>query len=315
MSGIICSGPNGICTPGCGTAPHNDCPTGMMCGNIVNGTGTCSTSGGGGCTLDSDCHNPLPRCNVTTSPGTCVQCLADADCPASFVCDPTKNVCTECTPTKTAACDPNLAGSQCLTSGQCGCTDDTDCGDPTSGRVCDTSIGRCGPGCRGMGGNGCPVSQVCSSTTTAIGGCEPPPSSDGGADGGGGTHGDGGGTDGAGARDGSTGDGASGAGADGGGRGGGSGNGGATGNGGVGAMDGGLTGGGGAGARSGAGGRDGMNTDGGENPDAALIHVNGYIAGGGCRCDAAGPGAFESLLPILGLLALVTRRRRPRRNP
>ncbi|HTB56634.1 MAG TPA: isopeptide-forming domain-containing fimbrial protein [Polyangia bacterium] len=310
MSGMICSGPNGVCTPGCGTAPRNDCPTGMTCANIVNGTGTCGTSSG--CTLDSDCTSPLPRCNVATTSGQCVQCLTDADCPAPFVCDPTRNSCTECTPTKTAACDPNLAGAQCLSGGQCGCTDDADCGNATSGRVCNTPSGVCGPGCRGTGGNSCPVSQVCTSTTTAIGGCQNPPPSDGGADGGGGARGDSG-TDGPTARDGSPGDGSGGAGADGGGRGGANGNGGAS------ATDGGLTGGGGnAGARGGAGGNAGNGgsaADGGKNPDAAFINVNGTVLGGGCRCDAASPGDLEGLIPILGLLALVTRRVRPRRKP
>ncbi len=286
MSGIICSGPNGVCTPGCGSAPRNDCQTGWMCTDIMNGAGTCTTSGGG-CTLDADCQSPLPRCNVAMTPGRCVQCLADADCPAPFVCDPASNTCTECTPTETSACDPNLAGARCLTGGQCGCTDDTDCGDATSGRVCDTSIGRCGPGCRGMGGNSCPVSQVCTSTTTAIGGCEIPPTPDGGADGGGGTHGDGG-IDGPGARDGSTADGATGVG-------------GASGQG-----DGGT------GARGGAGGKGGTRADGGQEPDGSAIHVDGYIAGGGCRCDAAGPGAFQSLIPLVGLLVLITRRKRTR---
>src|SRR6185312_6784407 len=85
MSGVICSGPNGICTPGCGTAPRNDCPSGTMCTNIMSGAGQCTSPTG--CTLDADCTSPLPRCDVGAAPGRCVECLADSDCAAPFVCD------------------------------------------------------------------------------------------------------------------------------------------------------------------------------------------------------------------------------------
>jgi MYXO-CTERM domain-containing protein len=93
-----------------------------------------------------------------------------------------------------------LAGAQCLTGGQCGCTVDADCGGATSGRVCDQAISRCTPGCRGTGGNTCPVSLVCSSTTTAIGHCSdpssvPPDGGTGGTTGAGGGPADGGGSD------------------------------------------------------------------------------------------------------------------------
>ncbi len=72
-------------------------------------------------------------------------------------------------------CRPELAGSQCLTDGRCGCLADADCGGVTSGRVCDATASRCVPGCRGTGGNGCPNEQVCSSTTDEIGRCDAAP--------------------------------------------------------------------------------------------------------------------------------------------
>lgn len=56
------------------------------------------------------------------------------------------------------------------------CTVDKDCGSSTSGRVCQNE--KCIDGCRGAEGNGCPIEQVCSSTTKTIGSCttpEPPP--------------------------------------------------------------------------------------------------------------------------------------------
>ena len=50
------------------------------------------------------------------------------------------------------------------------CTIDADCGDAGSGRVCNEN--GCVDGCRGMGGNGCPQDQMCTSATSDIGSCE-----------------------------------------------------------------------------------------------------------------------------------------------
>ena len=86
MSGMICSGSNGVCTPGCGLSPRNDCPTGLMCTNVANGAGQCTSPTG--CAGDADCANPLPRCATAAGAGRCVECLADGDCPAPLVCNP-----------------------------------------------------------------------------------------------------------------------------------------------------------------------------------------------------------------------------------
>ncbi len=51
------------------------------------------------------------------------------------------------------------------------CDTDADCGDESSGRVCDDESGICIDGCRGSGGNGCPDGAVCSSTDDSIGTC------------------------------------------------------------------------------------------------------------------------------------------------
>jgi MYXO-CTERM domain-containing protein len=204
------------------------------------------------------------------------------DCGAPFVCDPVRKACTECTPTATGACDPELAGAACLTGGQCGCTTDAECGSVSSGRVCDATINRCTPGCRGMGGNGCPVSELCSSTTTSIGSCAPRQSPDGGA-GEGDASVDGGRT----SRDGGGEGGAGGSSADGG----------------AGAH-------GGSSGEAGAGGGE----DGGETPDSSVIRVNGWVAGGGCRCDTTGGGPSGGVLVLLALVVLLARRARPRRR-
>ena len=66
-----------------------------------------------------------------------------------------------------------------VTNGTCiaACTLDAQCGSTKSGFVCST--GACAPGCRGVGGNGCPSGATCSSTTAAIGTCSMPLDTDG----------------------------------------------------------------------------------------------------------------------------------------
>jgi uncharacterized repeat protein (TIGR01451 family) len=68
------------------------------------------------------------------------------------------------------------------------CLTDADCGGAMSGRVCDATF-TCIDGCRGMGGNGCPEGQVCSSADDSIGTCG---NGAGGAGGAGGSAGNGG---------------------------------------------------------------------------------------------------------------------------
>ncbi len=51
------------------------------------------------------------------------------------------------------------------------CASDGDCGNATSGRVCDTAQNACVPGCRGESGNGCPAGLTCSSSDNTIGVC------------------------------------------------------------------------------------------------------------------------------------------------
>jgi len=67
----------------------------------------------------------------------------------------------------------------------CSCETDDQCGDGTSGWVCEG--GSCTTGCRGSGGNGCPIGIDCSSTDERVGkcaiGCDTAPAALGEADG------------------------------------------------------------------------------------------------------------------------------------
>ncbi|MFT3764847.1 MAG: isopeptide-forming domain-containing fimbrial protein [Minicystis sp.] len=156
------------------------------------------------CSSDAQCSGTKPHCNLTTH--TCEGCNGDGDCP-----DPTKpacqpnGACGQCSVSNATLCKgdspvcdtmsgtcvlctlgPNGNADECQTdpdgplcvSGKggtvhCGCVMDTDCGDATSGKVCDTVPSVCIDGCRGMGGNGCPSGQTCTSTDTTIGTCMP----------------------------------------------------------------------------------------------------------------------------------------------
>lgn len=51
------------------------------------------------------------------------------------------------------------------------CAKDSDCGNATSGQICDDMTHMCVPGCRGEGGNDCPSGQTCTSTTSGAGVC------------------------------------------------------------------------------------------------------------------------------------------------
>jgi outer membrane protein OmpA-like peptidoglycan-associated protein len=112
------------------------------------------------------------------------ECVTDADCgdaTSGKVCDDTTQVCIDgCRGTDGNGCGEGFeCTSTDATIGQCleiqaGCASDADCGDATSGSICDTSTGECVDGCRGLNGNGCPNGLECSSTTEAAGTCAAP---------------------------------------------------------------------------------------------------------------------------------------------
>ena len=156
------------------------------------------------CDADAQCSGAKPHCDPTTH--VCTGCATDADCtdPKSPACEPS-GACGQCSATNASLCAGNTpasdaisgtcvlctlgsmgdaqqckddpAGPVCVAgpSGtvHCGCVMDSDCGDPMSGEVCDSVAAKCAPGCRGMGGNGCPTGQTCTSKDTSIGTCVP----------------------------------------------------------------------------------------------------------------------------------------------
>ena len=164
----------GVCALGCrevkgdsGVAVDN-CVTGEFCSKTDGSLGTCMTQP---CNSNADCKAPDAVCNTIVQPHVCAACLNDTDCPGAEVCDPS-NLCVACTSTHKQACKATGAGSSCLASETCGCATDTDCGDGTSGRVCNAAQHACEVGCRGKAGNGCPAGEVCSSKDSTLGHCE-----------------------------------------------------------------------------------------------------------------------------------------------
>jgi uncharacterized repeat protein (TIGR01451 family) len=187
------------------------------------------------CDSDDECSGDKPHCDLTLH--ACTGCTSDADCtdPAQPACQPS-GACGECSQSNqvlckddTPACNtgvgicvlctlgPNGDASKCsgepdgplCVAGQantvhCGCLTDSDCGGPNSGKVCDAIPQTCVDGCRGEGGNGCPVELECSSHDSSIGECQQPSGEGGGGAGGsggsasGGVGGSGGSTGGAG---------------------------------------------------------------------------------------------------------------------
>ncbi|MBI4951596.1 MAG: DUF11 domain-containing protein [Myxococcales bacterium] len=157
------------------------------------------------CDTDAECSGNAPHCDPVTH--TCVGCASDADCPdpAAPACQPS-GACGECSATNDTRCDGDTpvcdtgagvcalctlgpagnadrcaadpAGPVCVAGSgltvHCGCVADSDCGGPTSGRVCESVESICIDGCRGLGGNGCPTTLACTSPDTTIGDCVPP---------------------------------------------------------------------------------------------------------------------------------------------
>jgi hypothetical protein len=123
----------------------------------------------GGCTTDTDCAAPTPKCDTTTS--TCVACVTSADCSGTTpTCDTTTGTCHACatnadcsgtTPICNAtsgACAQCATNADCsnaapvCTSGTCGgCTSSSDCHDPTHPQ-CNTGTGACTASAAGGGG-------------------------------------------------------------------------------------------------------------------------------------------------------------------
>jgi hypothetical protein len=142
---------------------------------------------GGDCLPDLANGEPIPTSAMHTPPleGVCTPDAAQVVC-ASRVCDEADNLCGYAV--GTGPCNPATAqvvcrSGVCDANEVCGCTTDSQCGDPMSGKVCDTvtetALNQCIDGCRGPGeggiaGNGCPPDFVCTSMDETIGKCVKP---------------------------------------------------------------------------------------------------------------------------------------------
>ncbi len=161
-AGPVCNTTTGSCGTTCGV--DGDCATTEWC---AAGTCTAKTPNG------QPVPNVPPINGVCNDPNGLRVCL-------STVCSSVDNACGRrageyCNLADGGLSDDECRSGACTTGGTCGeCGKDSDCGNPTSGRICGDTTKACANGCRGSGGNGCPAGQVCSSTDATVGTCSVP---------------------------------------------------------------------------------------------------------------------------------------------
>lgn len=131
----------------------------------------------GACRDDLPNDAPIPTSANHTPPlhGACSPEAAAVTC-QSGVCDPADDQCGYLAGGPCSIDDGPIVcrTGTCSPAGVCACSDDTDCGGATSGRVCDQATHECRDGCRGLGGNTCPTTLECSSVTADLGQCSEP---------------------------------------------------------------------------------------------------------------------------------------------
>ncbi len=197
---VPCAGNTPVCTVGTGAAVNakcmdcngnngsaatRPCPTvaAAICVTAGPDAGSCkapcsgdfNTGGAAACTQTS------PFCRPAGQPtATCKPCNGDAGSAATEACGATAPTCFT-TGAQTGACGKCTSNADCsaakprcaIATGACSddCQTDFDCGDKTSGKVCNAS--KCTDGCRGdlAAGNGCPAGKKCTSTGATIGQC------------------------------------------------------------------------------------------------------------------------------------------------
>ncbi len=158
---------------------NSDCLNGEVCNATLNQCVPCrDTVGAGG--VDQGCGLTLPACWTVPTAPTCVECLADADCP-SKVCDTSRRVCIDCRDTALAGAVDlgcKTGDAICLGSGDAAacepCVDDRvigiDSGCGPAKPACDDDSGqRVCVGCEGD--TDCPQSEVCNALLGICVGC------------------------------------------------------------------------------------------------------------------------------------------------
>ncbi len=176
----------------------NDCNTeldeGFGVGEACSvGVGECAAQGSQACVsldaaecdavpglpVDEVCDGLDNNCDGTPDDGfdlggACMSGVGECAAAGVAICDGQGGIGCDATPGLPQAeiCDDAL-DSDCdgATDNGCACQTDADCGTGNSGQVCDALV--CIPGCRGVGGNGCPDESLCTSEDETIGQCVP----------------------------------------------------------------------------------------------------------------------------------------------
>jgi len=179
MSAGACRSPTTVCD-----ATSNRCVQCTEDAQCSGSTPVCDGNMCRACRADMECARREGATACATS-GACVQCTATNATGCAMetpVCNPDTSRCVLCTagPTGSAMrCSVDPDGRACIAPSMmgevefCGCARDADCGDATSGRVCDPMRRRCTDGCGvGDGRNGCPMGRSCTADAPgAIGMC------------------------------------------------------------------------------------------------------------------------------------------------
>lgn len=192
------------CGVACGAG--DSCPAGMFCDTGVGRTGgVCIRALAGGTLFNlqaaetmkfATCAEAAPVacasgkafgvnetsdfqgwCTCGLPPGS--PCASDAEC-SDMRCNPDKrcggragDVCTPLGSSDVAimperVCRTSCSRATCACEKECAA--DSDCGSPTSGKICNERK-TCVTGCRGSGGNGCAAPMFCTSTGPGVGIC------------------------------------------------------------------------------------------------------------------------------------------------
>ncbi len=133
------------------------------CNSVPDDVGLPCSVGAGACKMAGKL-----ACEAMGAPATC---SATAGAPSAEICDGIDQDCDAILDDDEPALCSGLEAPRCISAQGaylCGCANDEDCGDATSGRICDPEQRRCVNGCVDQPGrNGCPAGRACSSADPA----------------------------------------------------------------------------------------------------------------------------------------------------